>query len=311
MGSEAEFVPVFSVHHATTYRYRQPVAFGEHRFMFRPRDGHDQRLLEADLTIDPQPAGLRWTRDVLGNSVGVARFSGRASDLRFESMIRVETSPSHPNGFSIEDRARTYPFAFSADEQRDLSGWIERGHADPDRAVDTWTRQFLREDRPTPTLELLTSITHAVRRGFSYVRRTERGVQEPAETLQARRGTCRDFTVLMMEAVRSLGLPARFVSGYLYVPSRDRQGLHGGGSTHAWLQVFLPGAGWIDFDPTNAIVGNDGLIRVAVAREPHQALPLSGTYTGFASDELGMEVSVRVTSDRAAEDERLHSGKIA
>ncbi len=195
-------MPVFSVHHTTTYRYRQPVAFGEHRFMFRPREGHDQRLLEADLTISPQPAGLRWTRDVLGNSVGVARFAGRAAELRFESMIRVETSPSHPNGFSIEDRAQIYPFAFSADERQDLLGWIDRGHADPDRAVETWARQFLRENRPTPTLELLVSMTHAIRRGFSYVRRTERGVQEPAQTLQAGRGTSRGFTVLMLGGVR-------------------------------------------------------------------------------------------------------------
>jgi transglutaminase-like putative cysteine protease len=157
---------------------------------------------------------------------------------------------------------------------------------------------------------MLAAMTQAVREGFDYNRRTEKGIQPPGETLQERRGTCRDFAVLMMEAVRSLGLPARFVSGYLYVPSRDRKGLHGGGSTHGWVQVYLPGAGWVDFDPTNAIVGNDGLIRVAVAREPEQALPLHGTYAGFASDGLGMEVSVLVTREDGAERDRFAAGGV-
>jgi transglutaminase-like putative cysteine protease len=115
-------------------------------------------------------------------------------------------------------------------------------------------------------------------------------------TLKVGSGTCRDFALLMMEAVRSLGLAARFVSGYLYSPGRDRGGHVGGGSTHAWVRVYLPGAGWVEFDPTNGIVGNRDLIRVAVARDPGQALPLHGTWTGFPSDSLGMAVEVSVTS---------------
>ena len=304
-------MPVYTVQHTTTYHYRQPVGFGEHRMMLRPREGRDQRLLEAELKITPRPASLRSAQDTSGNSIEVARFSSRADELRFESTVRVETSPSHPDGFAVENRAQTYPFAFSADEKVELARFIELGHPDPGRVLEDWTRRFLREGKSTPTLELLTAMTHAIRRNLTYIRRTEKGVQHPAETLQSGAGTCRDFTVLMIEAVRSLGLPARFVSGYLYVPSRDRTGLHGGGSTHAWLQVFLPGAGWIDFDPTNAIVGNNGLIRVAVVREPRQAVPLSGTFTGFKSDELGMTVSVKVTSEPGAQAERLRSESVA
>ena len=130
------------------------------------------------------------------------------------------------------------------------------------------------------------------------MRRPESGTWNPATTLSLGRGSCRDLALLMMEAVRSLGFAARFVTGYIYVPDRDGPARLGGGSTHAWCQVYLPGAGWVEFDPTNGIVGNADLIRVAVARDPGQAIPLSGTWYGEPGDDLGMSVEVQVTSDR-------------
>jgi hypothetical protein len=114
-------------------------------------------------------------------------------------------------------------------------------------------------------------------------------------------GSCRDLAVLMMEAVRSLRLAAQFVSGYLYVDEHRRRARVGGGATHAWLRVYLPGAGWVEFDPTNGIVGSHDLIRVAVVRDPRQAVPVSGTWTGFPSDALGMTVEVEVTAENPAE----------
>jgi transglutaminase-like putative cysteine protease len=102
-----------------------------------------------------------------------------------------------------------------------------------------------------------------------------------------------------MEAARSMGFAARFVTGYIYVPDRDGPGWLGGGSTHAWCQVYLPGSGWVEFDPTNGIVGNRDLIRVAVARNPDQAIPLSGVYWGDQDDDLGMEVEVNVKTESA------------
>ena len=141
------------------------------------------------------------------------------------------------------------------------------------------------------------TLCYAIHESFVYSRRVESGTQTPIMTLENRRGTCRDFALFMMEAVRSLGLAARFVSGYIYVPSRDGDTNLGGGATHAWCQVFLPGAGWVEFDPTNGIVGNRDLIRVAVARDPSQAIPLHGSYTGKASDANGMTVQVNVTSE--------------
>ena len=140
-------------------------------------------------------------------------------------------------------------------------------------------------------------MTYAIKDRFTYIARDEPGTQDPLLTLQLGSGSCRDFALLMMEAVRSLGLAARFVSGYLFVPDKDGPGRVGGGATHAWLEVYLPGAGWVEFDPTNGIVGNRDLIRVAVVRDPRQAVPLSGSWTGRASDLLGMTVEVGVTSE--------------
>jgi transglutaminase-like putative cysteine protease len=282
----------------TTYRYRRPVAFGEHRMMFLPREGHDQRLLASELRIIPEPVSLRFSDDALGNRVGVARFTGLASSLVFESRIRVALWRSHPAGLNIDDRAQALPIAFDDDEMRDLGPYLARRYPDVDGALARWARSFVEDARPAETLRVLTAMIQAIR-SLSYVRRHEQGIQNPAETLARGSGTCRDFTELMIEALRVLGLPARFVSGYLYVPARDSHEVHGGGSTHAWLQVYLAGAGWIDIDPTNAILGNEGLIRVAVAREPSEALPLHGSFGGSPSDDLGMEVTVKVVREES------------
>ena len=144
------------------------------------------------------------------------------------------------------------------------------------------------------------TLTYAFTESFTYERRPEPGTRPPALTLKLGRGSCRDLALLMIEALRCLGLAARFVSGYLYVPSRDGPRYRGGGSTHAWCEVYLPGAGWVEFDPTNAIVGNRDLIRVAVARDPSQAIPLSGSYFGAADDFREMTVEVKVRSETAA-----------
>ena len=293
-----------TVRHITAYRYKQAVSFGEHRMMLRPRDSYDQKLIETRLQITPEPAALRWVHDVFGNCVAIARFSGRATELRFDSTIRLDHSPSNALEFQIEEYATTFPFSYGSDESPDLLRSIERQYLDSARDVDRWARQFLRRQGPTDTRELLAAMTQAVNARFTYVSRQEMGTQDPIETLKLGSGSCRDFAVLMIEAVRSLGLAARFVSGYLYVPEHGSGGRVGGGATHAWLEVYIPGAGWIEYDPTNGVVGNRDLIRVAVVRDARQAVPLSGTWTGFPSDFLGMDVTVSVTSEQTFEETR-------
>ncbi|CAN5164769.1 transglutaminase family protein [soil metagenome] len=286
-------MPILTISHVTTYRYRQPVAFGEHRVMVRPRESYDQHLIEASLDIDPKPLDLRWVQDVFGNAVALATFDRRATELRFDSRVRMSHTPVEPERVDIEAYARDYPFTYSSEDMPDLLRSIERQHHDPDRIVDTWARRFLDRDTRTSTLGLLTEMTCAIKRDFTYIPRPEKGTQSPLETLKSRQGTCRDYAVLMIEAVRSLGFAARFVSGYVYSPSR-REGRVGGGNTHAWVRIFIPGSGWVEFDPTNGIVGNRGLIRVAIARDPYQALPLSGAWTGFPGSAIGMDVSVDI-----------------
>jgi transglutaminase-like putative cysteine protease len=298
-------MPIITVRHVTTYRYKQPVAFGEHRMMLRPRDSYDQRLLDSTLVITPQPADTRWVHDVFGNCVAIARFAGRAAELRFESVIRLDHSATNPLDFQIEEYATRYPFAYGAEEMPDLLRLIERQYLEPEHEIDRWAWQFLRHDGRSDTTELLAAMTHAIWRDLKYEAREESGIQDPVKTLRIGSGSCRDFAVLMMEAVRSLGLAARFVSGYLYVPEGRVGGRVGGGATHAWLEVYLPGAGWIEFDPTNGIVGNHDLVRVAVVRDPRQAVPISGSWTGFPSDHLGMTVEVEVTAETGAEVETV------
>ncbi len=296
-------MPVLTVHHRTTYRYRRPVGFGEHRMMFRPRDSHDQQQLGSDLQISPAPAAVRWMHDPFGNNVATARFSARAKELVFDSTLQVRHHIQHPHEIeaALEDHARLCPFSYDPSDMPDLLRCMERQHPDPSRALDDWVRALVRDNGSAGTLALLTAMTARIRHQFTYRARHESGIQPPAATLRLGTGTCRDFAVFMMEAVRCIGMASRFVSGYIYVPSRDRPGqeVRGGGNTHAWLQVYLPGAGWVEFDPTNAIVGTRDLIRVAAVRDPRQAVPLSGSFMGGAGDYLGMEVVIRVTSDQA------------
>ena len=265
--------------------------------MFRPRDSFDQTLLSSHLQVDPQPQYVRWIHDVFGNCVALVGFAEASRELRFETTIRLDHTPHIAIDFQISGAALTYPFAYDLEEALDLQWTIHRHYPDPGDEVGKWARQFVRIGQPTETGHLLMTMCYAIREGFIYARRSAHGTQAPVETLQLRRGTCRDFALLMMEAARSLGLAARFVTGYIYVPDRDGSTTLGGGSTHAWCQIYLPGAGWVEFDPTNGIVGNRDLIRVGVARDPKQAVPLWGSYDGSASDFSDMSVQVNVTTD--------------
>jgi transglutaminase-like putative cysteine protease len=293
---------ILTVRHITTYQYKQPVSFGEHWMMLRPRESHDQRLLESKLEITPKPTNLRWIQDAFGNHLAIARFAGRAETLRFDSTIRLDHSPANIVDMDIEDFARAYPFTYDAGDRPDLVQFIERQSLDPYHQLDQWVHSLLRKGGSTNTRALLVNLTRTIKQTFTYVARHEKGIQHPLLTLKLGSGSCRDLAMLMIEAVRSLGMAARFVSGYLHVPDHNDDRNAGGGNTHAWVQVYLPGPGWVDFDPTSGIVGNRGLVRVAVVRDPRQAIPLHGTWTGFPSDILGMTVEVNVTARRAGSD---------
>jgi len=290
---------VLCVSHKTAYRYRQPVVLGPHRLMCRPRDSHDLRLIDTGLAITPQPSDLRWMHDVFGNSIAIATFGDATSELVFESTFRAEHFPLPPRTLIVDDYAAVLPLSYSASETVDLGSSKARHYAGPEHRLDAWVKSLMERTPGLATLDVLMAMIGAIKSEFAYRRREEVGVQTPQETLELKAGSCRDFAVFMMDAVRCLGLAAQFVSGYLYDEALIDAGggLVGGGATHAWIQVYLPGVGWVEFDPTNALVGGRNLIRVAVAREAAQAAPLVGSFTGAADDFLALNVAVEVMAE--------------
>jgi transglutaminase-like putative cysteine protease len=290
---------ILCVTHRTEYRYQKPVSLGQHWLMCRPRDSHDLRLLDTAITITPQPAELRWIHDVFGNSIAVATFADPAADLSFESSFRAEHFPLPARTIVIDEHAATLPFSYSASEDVDLAASKARHYPDPEHKLDSWVKALLQKTPGFNTMDVLMGMVAEIKSGFTYKRREEVGVQTPIETMGIGSGSCRDFAVFMMDAARALGFAAQFVSGYLYDEALIDAGggLIGGGATHAWIQVYLPGVGWVEFDPTNALIGGRNLIRVAVARDAAQAAPLSGSFIGTQADFLSLKVNVAVTAE--------------
>ena len=291
-------MPIVSIRHLTQYRYRNPVALGEHRMMLRPQESYDQRLISAELSVTPEPCVLSNVHDVFGNCVAIARFAGRSDHLAVESRITLEHSPHPPFGDLDSEGEACLGDGYSVEDLPDLARSIARQHADPAGELEAWARRFVRRAGPTSLRTLLSDMTHAIRAEFTYGTRLSGAPQAPLETLALGSGSCRDFAMLMIEAVRSLGLAARFASGYVY--SSQKGGRAGGGHTHAWVRVYLPVCGWVEFDPTNGIVGNADLVRVAITRDPRQATPLHGTWAGLPADYLGMDVEVEVSLEADA-----------
>ena len=287
---------LLTVRHATTYRYSAPVSFGQHRLMLRPRDSHDLRLTGAELALAPGGT-VRWLHDVFSNSVALVDFDAPAAELVVVSTLSIERYALARLDFPIAPEAESYPFMHSADDRSDLGRLRERHYPDPQGIVEAWARQFILET-PANTFNLLTTMNAAIRGSFEYRAREEQGTQTPIETLEKKSGTCRDYALLFIEAARALGFGARFVTGYLYDPALDGgdEAVQGAGATHAWAEIYLPGAGWVEFDPTNGLVAGENLIRVAVTRDPAQAIPIGGTFAGEA-DYLGMEVEVTVRAE--------------
>lgn len=279
--------------HITTYRYRHQVSLGPHQLMLRPRETRELRLFSHELFITPT-ATVTWAHDVAGNSIGTALFDTPTDHLVIESRASLEiTAPAWPV-FAISASAIEYPFLYSADEWTDLGALTAPQYADPDGRFARWVEGFVMV-RPTDTLSLLKDISNGVFTQISYQMRETEGTQTPIETLDRGWGSCRDFAVLLAEAARKLALGTRIVSGYLSDPEDSLIGSAGAGSTHAWVEIYLPGAGWIAFDPTNRSVGSQNLVPVAVGRDIHQVVPVSGSFSGGqgALSDLSVEVSVR------------------
>ena len=303
---------VLEVEHITTYSYTRPVEFSTHRVAFLPRAAHDLKVLTSSLEVSPH-SRQHWMHDVFSNSLSVVEPLVPADELRFTARFAIEHLGVKNLELPISPDAEQYPFHYTDERRADLSSFLPAQYPDDAPLLRDWMAKFMPQRGRIHTRDVLVNLCEGIRSDFTYAARDALGTQRPAQTLQLGTGTCRDFALLMMEAARALGMAARFVSGYIYdqsldqpqppdetalgphdIESRDIGGTRGSGATHAWLHVYLPGAGWVPFDPTNTLYGGTDLIRVAFTRTPEQAAPVSGSWTGDASDFAGMNVQVSV-----------------
>jgi transglutaminase-like putative cysteine protease len=286
---------IYDLEHTTIYRYQNPVRFGEHQAIFLPSTGYGGRILDYSLETNI-PSNIRWMMDTLSNNVAVIEFSEPAKELVVTCRMRGEHFGIQTIAeFPLDPRAIEVPVQYTPDEWTDLAVFLRPHADDSDGQVAAWAKRFVKGDQDN-TLDVLERMMDVIGKTFTYQSREAEGTQSPGETLRLQSGTCRDYAWLMIEALRRLGFACRFVSGYLYDAALDGGdvGMVGSGATHAWLQVYLPGAGWRTYDPTNRITAGFDLIRVAIARHPQQIIPLSGSWFGNAEDYLGMEVSVKI-----------------
>ena len=281
--------------HRTSYRFSSPVTLGPHRMMLRARESRDLRLHAFELRISPT-ASVTWATDVAGNAIATARFDDATESLTIESRSRIEITAATWPVFDIALSAARYPFEYSAEDAADLGPLTAVQAPDPDRTLATWAEGFVL--RPgTDTLSLLKDLSLGIAGRITYRSRETEGTQTPVETLELGSGSCRDMAVLFVEAARTLGFGARIVSGYLFDPVGDLTGSSGSGSTHAWAEVYLTGAGWITFDPTNRNVGGGNLVPVAVGRELGQVQPVSGVFVGTPDAVASLDVEVLVSTE--------------
>ena len=286
------------IRHATTYRYTQPVTFGPHRLMLRPRDSFDLRVVDTALSISPA-ANLSWMHDAYGNPVAIANFEADADTLDIVSILTLQRfGPALPRT-EIKPGAALTGVVYSENERSVLQPFLALASADPDKKLDRWLSEF-RARIGQGSGHLLRDLAHALHDALAYAVRFDEGTQHPADTLESGHGSCRDYAWLFIELARRMGFAARFVTGYIHDRSleEDASLTSAIGLTHAWADVFIPGDGWVEFDPTNDLVADRQLLRVAVARVPEDASPIAGSFTGPAGSFLGLSVGVSIEPAR-------------
>ncbi|MFO0891589.1 MAG: transglutaminase family protein [Isosphaeraceae bacterium] len=273
--------------HVTEYHYREPVSFGPHRAMIRPREGHDLHIESSRLIVEPR-ADVRWYRDIYGNSIAIITFQEKADRLRLFSEMDVDLYEDTPIDCVVDPLAQSYPFQYDASEQIEIVPYRLPSYPHDGPAVLEWLRDIYVPGQKISTFDLLNTLNTRIFEKFAYAHREEHGVQLPCRTLALGSGSCRDFAVFMMEAARHWGFAARFVTGYIQMA----EGQHG--ATHAWTEIYIPGAGWRGFDPTNNKLAGPEHVSVGVAREHEKASPLSGSWHGPPGAFDRMHVSVQV-----------------
>ena len=283
-----------SIEHINIFQYSRPVELTPHRLMLRPTESHNLQIIEERLEISPAHT-LSREQDVFDNSVAEVVFTEKSATLKIASHYTLKQFNINPFDFVLEIYTNELPFTYRGDDLQDLAPYLTQQYPEDAAVVNSWLLAYLDSNGRGKTLDVLLALNSSIAAGFGYARREEEGIQKPAETLRLRTGSCRDFALLLMEAARTLGLAARYVSGYL-CSSEDEAQDAAYNSTHAWTEIYLPGAGWKGFDPTSGVLAAGYHVRVAATRNPIQATPISGSYLGDASLFQGMEVTVNASA---------------
>ncbi|RPJ06783.1 MAG: transglutaminase family protein [Deltaproteobacteria bacterium] len=280
--------------HLTEYQFFSTVTLLPHRLLLRPREGPEVHIESSSLTIFPAHT-VKWRRDVLDNAAAVVDFCEPAQRLAITSEVVIQHYGENPFDFLFEDYAVNYPFQYVPMDRIDLLPFLQPVYPRDEGAIRNWLNLLGLGQPAMQTYTLLDRINQTIANRFTYFAREEPGVQAPGQTLAWGQGSCRDFAALFVETCRYLGLASRFVSGYAHAPATE----HWSTTTHAWAEVYLPGAGWKGFDPTNGEIAGNRHISVAVARHPGAIPPVAGSFIGLAgaSPKLIVDVHVVALSD--------------
>ena len=278
------------IRHETRYTYTRRVRFGPHRLVLRPREGHDLRVESMDVDVTP-PADLTWTRDVFGNSIGTLNFNEPGRELRIVSHVLVTRTP--PYLHRKHDTAPTpFPPVYDPLEIAVVAAYQQLSYPSDGGAVNGWVRAHCPK-RLEDVEEIVRCLNRGIHERIRYVRREEKGVLTPAQTIKRGVGSCRDFATLLLDAARSLGIAARFASGYLECSAAEA----GYASTHAWAEIYLPGHGWRGYDPTLGTETTSAHVATGLSNHPRGVMPVTGSYYGPASAFRELTVSVQLTSE--------------
>lgn len=285
-----EIMKRYKILHKTLYRFADQVRLHDHTLRLRPREGHELRIESSDLDISPS-ASLRWHRDAEGNSVATATFTQPTRELKIVSELVVQLYDQEPHDFLVTDYAVDYPLRHREEDAQLLAPYMRSASEAGSGELSTWLASVWQPGEAIQTFALLLRLNQRIWELLSYTVREEEGVQTPEQTLRNRSGSCRDSASLFMAAARQLGFAARFVSGYICTETGDLLPI-GPGSTHAWAEVFIPGAGWKGFDPSIGNIVGAQHITVNVAMRPESVPPISGSFQGPPNADMAVSVMV-------------------
>lgn len=274
--------------HQTRYLYKKKVHFGPHRLVLRPREGHDLRVESMEIKTEP-PANLAWSRDVFGNSIATVEFENAAQELLIESNVLILRMLPVLKTTKPLSSITPWPPVYDPLERAAVQAYQKLSYPKDADAVSAWLENF-RIKKPGYAEDVVRNLNEYIYDELKYIRREEKGVLTPAQTLEIGGGSCRDLATLLLEAARALGAAARFASGYL----ECHAAILGEASTHAWTEVYHPGRGWSGYDPSIGEETTSHHVVTGVSNHPRGVMPVSGSFYGKAAAFQEMAISVTV-----------------